>query len=282
VLVSEVNEDPAAAEVPDGAGSAPGGRALVRTRAEDVPGGSVLLAEVSFARWSEARVAAAPAPSDLLLGVLGAAAILWDGLSALRSERVKQLVAYSTVAQLGLLFLLVPMAGAGSTEAWIGGIFQGIAHALPKAALLLAAALLARTMGGDTVTHLAGAVTRRPLAVFALGLSGLSLIGLPPTGGFVAKWYLLVGSIRTGQWWWASVIVVGSLLTAAYLARVIQACFAPAPVGAAATSSAAPVRGGADVIALTLAATSFLIGLYPDTLVALVQVGTPLGELRHG
>jgi multicomponent Na+:H+ antiporter subunit D len=214
-----------------------------------------------------------------LIGALGAVAILWGGLSALRATQVKVVVAYSTVAQLGLLLLAVPMVVDGSAEAWVGGVVHAIAHALPKAALLMAVAVLAHQLGGDTVERLAGAATHRPIAAFAIGIAAVSLIGLPPTGGFVAKWYLVVASISTGQWWWAATIVVGSLLTAAYLARLLQRSFAAVPGDAA---SARPRGRGADVIALTLASAGLLLGLYPNGLLLLLEVGAPLGGVAHG
>jgi multicomponent Na+:H+ antiporter subunit D len=214
-----------------------------------------------------------------LVGALGAVAIVWGGLAALRATTVKVVVAYSTVAQLGLLLLAVPMAVDGSAEAWIGGVAHAVAHALPKAALLMAVAVLAHHLGGDTVDHLAGAATRRPLAAFAVGIAAVSLIGLPPTGGFIAKWYLVVASISTGQWWWAATIVVGSLLTAAYLARLLQHSFATVPGDATAVR---PRGRTADVVALTLAATGLLLGLYPNAVLRLLEVGAPLGGVAHG
>lgn len=253
--------------------------------------------------WGGAAAEVATPILAQLLGGLGAAAIIWGGLVALRSHRVKQVVAYSTIAQLGLLLVAMPMVLAGAADAWKGGVFHAIAHALPKAGVLLAVALLATSLGGDTVDRLEGAATRRPLAAFALGLAAISLIGLPPTGGFVAKWYLVVASITTGQWWWAAVIVVGSLLTAAYLARLLQRCFSSGGAGhhldeadeadetevaevadeaEVAEVADAPVRRGVDLVALALATSALLLGLYPSWLLGLLEVGAPLAVMPHG
>lgn len=229
--------------------------------------------------WLVAAPELASVPFAQLLGVLGAVAVFWGGLTALRAERVKVVIAYSTVAQLGLLLVAVPMVLDGSADAWLGAVLHAIAHALPKAAALLAAGLLAWTLGGDTVDRLVGAVVRRPLATFALGLAALSLVGLPPTGGFVAKWYLVVASISTGQWWWAATIVVGSLLTAAYLGRLLQRCFTD--TGEDADRGREPTRG-TDLVALGLAASGLLLGLYPAQVLDLLQVAAPLGVIVHG
>ena len=59
------------------------------------------------------------------------------------------------------------------------------------------------------------------MTVLAFGVGGLSLMGLPPSGGFMAKCLLLTAAIDTGQWWWALVILAGGLLTGGYLYRVL-------------------------------------------------------------
>ena len=224
----------------------------------------VVLARV----WLTGPVEVPPAAAAQLLGALGAAAVLWGGVAALRATEVKRLVAYSTVAQLGLLLLIVPLAGAGSDHAWVGGVVHAIAHALPKAALLMAVSLLAVTMGSTTVAGLAGAAARRPVAVLTIGISAVSLVGLPPTAGFVGKWYLLLASMETGQWWWAVTVVGGGLLTAAYLTRLLQPC-----LQASSAPGARVVRHPADAVALALALLALVLGLFPETLVLLVQVG---------
>jgi multicomponent Na+:H+ antiporter subunit D len=136
----------------------------------------------------------------------------------------------------------------------------------------MVAVILVRAAGGDTIEALAGSATRRPVAVFAFGLAAVSLVGLPPTGGFVAKWYLLVASLETGQWWWIPVIVVSTLLTAAYLMRIVKRALAPPPAGVSTTRE----WGWADVIALLLALTTLLLGLRPADVLALLEVGSPL------
>jgi multicomponent Na+:H+ antiporter subunit D len=220
--------------------------------------------------WFIAMPGAGPTAAQLL-GALGASAVVWGSVNALRAGPVKVLLAHSTVAQLGLLFLLVPLAQAGSSDAWIGGVVQAVAHALAKAAALVAAVVIVRDAAGDRVSDLAGTAARRPVATFAFGVAGLSLVGLPPSAGFVAKWHLLLASFETGQWWWIPVVVVGSLLTAGYLMRVVKQSFAPGPGGV----RPGPVRDLREVVALTLALAALGLGLRPTELLELLQVGGP-------
>jgi formate hydrogenlyase subunit 3/multisubunit Na+/H+ antiporter MnhD subunit len=66
---------------------------------------------------------------------------------------------------------------------------------------------------------------RLPVLTFSLGVIGMSLMGLPPSAGFVAKWMLLRASLAAGQWWWAVVITLGGLLTAAYVFKILSYTF---------------------------------------------------------
>jgi multicomponent Na+:H+ antiporter subunit D len=222
--------------------------------------------------WFMTMPDAATPGAAQLLGGLGALAVLWGSVNALRAGPVKLLIAHSTVAQLGFMFLLLPMAHAGAWGAWSGGIVQGVAHALAKAAALMAAAVFVRSAPGDAVADLGGTATRRPLATFAFAIAGLSLVGLPPSGGFVAKWYLLQASFNTGQWWWAVIIVIGSLLTAAYLMRVVKRAFAPADEDA----ELHVARDGREVIALLLALGALALGFRPTELLELLEIGAPV------
>jgi multicomponent Na+:H+ antiporter subunit D len=176
------------------------------------------------------------------------------------------------------MVLLVPLVQAGSSDGWVGGVVLAVSHAPAKAAALIATALIIHSAPGDAVSDLGGTAARRPIAMLAFGLAGLSLVGLPPSGGFVGKWYLLLGAIRTGQWWWIPVIVVGSLLTAAYLMRVVKRAFAPADDDA----PLRPVRDRRDVIALLLALIAIGLGLRPTEVLDLLEVGAPLPVVEGG
>lgn len=212
-----------------------------------------------------------------LLGALGAAAILWGSVLALRQVRLKLLVAYSTVAQLGYLFLMFPLAGSETVAqpwtagAWIGGIFHAVSHASAKAAMFLAAGTILHAFGHDRIAGLAGAARALPMTVFAFGAAGLSLMGLPPSGGFIAKWLLLTAALAGGQWVWAAVMLAGGLLAAAYVFRTVQSTFA-APD---APPAIRPVPASRQVVPLALAGVSVALGIVPYGLYALLQIGRP-------
>jgi len=161
--------------------------------------------------WFEA-FAAVTGPAALhVLGGLGAAAVIYGSIQAMRQDRLKPLVAYSTVAQVGYLFLAFPLV-AGTVEpsgAWAGMTLHGVAHMLAKAAMFLAAGLMLKAAAGDRIADLGGLAQAMPLTVTAFGLAAVSLMGLPPSGGFTAKFLLLSAAIEQGAFLYAGVLVMG-------------------------------------------------------------------------
>jgi multicomponent Na+:H+ antiporter subunit D len=207
------------------------------------------------------------------LAALGSAAILFGSVMALRQERLKLLIAYSTIAQIGYLFLIFPLASGAhpwTADGWNGGMMQTLSHAFAKAAMFLAAGLIAESLGHDRIAGLGGAGRAMPMTFFALGLGGLSLMGLPPSGGFAAKWLLIKSSIAAGQWVWAAVMLAGGLLAAGYIYRVL----APALSDNVVVLKSRPGRSR-EAIALALAIFAVALGFAPASFFALLQIGRP-------
>jgi multicomponent Na+:H+ antiporter subunit D len=214
------------------------------------------------------------------IGILGAAAILWGAAQALRQSRLKLLLAHSTVSQIGYLFLLFPLltgatSGVYVSLTWTGGIYQAVSHALAKAAMLLAAGVTLRALGTDSLRGMHGTAGRLPVTTMALGLAGITLIGLPPSGGFVAKWLLLKAALESGQWWWIPVLIAGGLLTAGYAFLMLAYAFQPRRD---VPGLRRPPRL-LELSALVLALTAFLIGLRVEEPMRLLSVGFPLPSL---
>ena len=199
-----------------------------------------------------------------LLAALGAAAIAVGSVVALRQERLKLLIAYSTLAQIGYLFLMFPLAfdpGSARLEsggALAGGLLQAITHATAKAAMFMAAGLLYASLGHDRIGELAGSGRARPLSVLAFALGGVSLMGLPPSGAYLAKDLLLQAAAETNQWWWAIVVQAGGLFTSSYLFLVLAHALTPADQPA---RMPAPVPRSREATALVLALCSLSLGL---------------------
>ncbi len=210
-----------------------------------------------------------------ILAALGSAAILFGSVLALRQARLKLLIAYSTVAQIGYLFLMFPLAsGPWAADAFSGVVMQTLSHGFAKAAMFLSAGLIAESLGHDRIADLGGAARAMPVTFLALGLGGLSLMGLPPSGGFAAKWLLMKASIASGQWSWAIVMAAGGLLAGGYLYRVL----APALSGESPRLKKAPEPSRKSV-ALALALVAVLLAFAPPAFFAFLQIGRPSAGL---
>lgn len=198
-----------------------------------------------------------------LLAALGAAAIVFGSVLALRQERLKLLIAYSTLAQIGYLFLLFPLAldASGRLEtgqALAGGLIQAISHATAKAAMFMAVGSIYAGLGHDRITGIRGAARALPLSVTTFALAGFALMGIQPGGASLAKELLLQETARTGQWWWAGVLQAGGMFTTAYVVLVLAHALSPPdqPVALAASP-----RRASDLGPLALALCSLLLGL---------------------
>ena len=147
--------------------------------------------------------------------------------------RLKLLIAYSTVAQIGYLFLMFPLAvGPQMGHPWSSDRLDR-----RRASGHLARLCQGRHVHGGRADRrgararpdrgaLPGIGRALPITVFAFGLGGLSLMGLPPSGGFVAKAMLLTAAVAEGQWWWAVVVLTGGLLAGGYVFLVLARALA--------------------------------------------------------
>jgi formate hydrogenlyase subunit 3/multisubunit Na+/H+ antiporter MnhD subunit len=216
-------------------------------------------------------------PTDKIaavLGWLGSAAVIVGSIVALRQARLKLLIAYSTVAQIGYLFLVFPLAAGAHTWSaigWSAGLMQVLAHAFAKAAMFFSAGLLAEALGHDQIARLGGAARALPLTFLTIALGGLSLMGLPPSGGFNAKWLMLQASIASGQWLWTLPILAGSLLAAGYVYRIL----APALSDGEVSLELRPKRSH-EMIALALTAIAVALGFAPQTFFDFLEIGHPV------
>ncbi len=206
---------------------------------------------------------------DELFGLLGGGAILWGSLQALRQSRLKLLVAYSTIAQIGYLFLAFPLAAVAGSTAWNGALYLALSHALAKAAMFLTAGNLLYSNGHDRINDLDQVVQRLPLTASAFALAGVSIMGLPPSGGFIGKWLLLEAAVRQERWDLAAVMILGGLLAAGYIFKVLGHAFTQA----AAPQEARTIPASMEWSAFLLAFSAILLGFMAPLLLSLMGIG---------
>ncbi len=154
----------------------------------------------------------------------GAAAVVAGGVLAARQSDARRLLAYSSVSQIGYIAMGL---GLGTPAALIGAYLQILSHAVAKAALFLALGTAVRSGRGPALAALVLGPDM-PVTRTAALLGALSLVGVPPTGGFFAKWYLLEGALGAGRVELAAAILAGGLLAVAYGYRLTAGIwFAP-------------------------------------------------------
>lgn len=219
--------------------------------------------------WVEIFPAEFELYAGALLGALGAAGVFWGSTLAFRQRRLATLAAYSSVAHVGYLFLFFPL---GTPGAYWGCAYLALSHAAAKASIFLAVGTVERVAGRDELLDLRGLADHLPVTFFALALSGISLMGMPPSGGFVGKWLLVRAAVETKQWWCGVVLLAGGLLAAAYVFRVLRIAFLPRPPGL--RLEPAPRRR--ELTSLTLALIALLFGMTPELPIELLRVrGAP-------
>ncbi len=192
--------------------------------------------------------------------------ILMASIYALTRDDLKARLAYSTVSQLSYIVLGAVLL---SPVAMVGGILHIAAHAFSKITLFFCAGSIYCASGKRNISDMAGIGRRLPWTMGAFFVGSLSMIGVPPTAGFVSKWYLALGSVEAGDIAFLIVILVSSVLNAAYFLPVSYVAF----FGTSSQESPATVRE-IPMMTVPLVATailSVLMGVFPDYFLALAQ-----------
>ncbi len=207
-----------------------------------------------------------------LLGYVAGATMLIASLIALRQDNLKRRLAYSTVSQLSYVVL-----GATLASAWgiIGGGLHIVMHAFGKITLFFCAGAILVAAHKTQVSQLDGIGRRMPWTLGAFTVGAMSMIGLPPAAGFVSKWYLMLGSLSGEHYFALFVLILVTLLNAAYFVPIVYAAFFRAPKEDAHHGHGDHEHGEAPltmVVAIVLTA-AMTVGLffYPDPALELVQ-----------
>ncbi|RDV24654.1 monovalent cation/H+ antiporter subunit D family protein [Alteromonas aestuariivivens] len=158
---------------------------------------------------------------DLLTG-LGCIAIVYGSARALTQTDIRNLLAYSSVAQIGYMILGIGLMNVHGLMASFLHLFN---HAIMKAALFMAAGVFFYRANTTKLSELAGLGKEMPWTTAALIIAGLSLIGMPGTVGFVSKWYLLQSAFETGVWYAVIAVLAGSVLAILYVWKMVEALY---------------------------------------------------------
>lgn len=148
--------------------------------------------------------------------------VLVGSIIALQQDNLKRRLAYSTISQLSYVVLGAMILAPISI---VGAALHVVAHAFGKITLFFAAGSIYTAAHKTKVSELNGIGRRMPWTMGAFTLGALSMIGVPPAVGFISKWYILMGAFQAEQMIAVSVIVISTLLNAAYFIPIVYAAF---------------------------------------------------------
>ncbi len=190
------------------------------------------------------------APSSGWLLYMAAFTIIAASLIALRQTNIKRLLAYSTIAQLSYV---VMAAAILKPLAEVGAAIHIVAHAFGKITLFFAAGAIYVASKKTELHQLRGIGRRMPWTMAAFSIGALSMIGVPPTAGFVSKWYILAGAFEADNLVAVFTIIASTALNAAYFLPILYLAWFERE------NSGAPEHGEAPLAAvLALCVTALL------------------------
>jgi len=194
----------------------------------------------------------AAVPLEKYLIYLAGFTVVMASIVALKQVEIKRMLAYSTISQLSYI-VLAALVLAPFAE--IGAAVHIVAHAFGKITLFFCAGAIYIASGKSRVDQLRGIGHRMPWTMVAFAIGALSMIGVPPTAGFVSKWYIIAGAFQVDNFFVLAVMVMSTGLNAAYFLPIVFRAFfrsegqtpernhgeAPWPMVAALTFTAASV-----------------------------------------
>ena len=157
-----------------------------------------------------------------VIGILGAMGIILGSVMAIAQDDFRRMLAYSSVAQIG--YIAVGLA-IGSVYGLIGAVLHIVNHAFMKGSLFMVIGGIQYRFGEFRISQLGQIHKKMPLTVVTLCIAALGMIGIPPTGGFFSKWYIMLGAMSTEQYIYVAVLVITSLLNSVYFFRVMENVF---------------------------------------------------------
>ena len=190
-----------------------------------------------------------------VIPVIAAVSALVSAGAALVETDMKRIIAYSTVSQIAFIFLGLAVGGQIGIA---GALLYILMHGLAKGGLFLCAGIVEQNTHTKDITRMGGLISTMPVTAVSFLACSLSVMGVPPFGGFFSKFMVFSGAVNTGHVWIAGAFLIGAFLTILYLFRLFNMIF----LGEARAGLA---REGSRIMVISvaiLAAVSLLGGIY--------------------
>ena len=214
----------------------------------------------------------------MIFAVLAAISMTLGNVVALPQTNIKRMLGYSSIAQAG--YLMVGLAAAGISPktgamAESGILFFLASYAVANLGAFIAIIAITNKLNSDLIQDFSGMVKRAPALALALTLCLISLIGMPPAAGFIAKFYVFSAGVRSGLLWLVIIAVLNSVISAYYYLRVVKVMWFGEPASAEKVPSSGALR-----LALFVASMAVLLfGILPGIITGMAEAAAKMLSL---
>ncbi len=207
----------------------------------------------------------------IIFAVLAAIGMTLGNMAALPQTNIKRMLGYSSIAQAG--YLMVGLAAMGASPAAdvlgrSGVLFFLAGYTMANLGAFTAIIAISNKLDSDLIQDYSGMIKRAPLLALALTLCLISLIGMPPAAGFMAKFYIFSGAVQHGLLWLVIIAVINSVISAYYYLRVVKMMWFGEPASEEKVPSSGALR-----LALSLSCLGvLLLGIVPNYIMKLAEM----------
>ncbi len=206
----------------------------------------------------------------IVFAILATIGMFLGNVTALPQTNIKRMLGYSSIAQAG--YLMVGLATMGVSPATdvlgqSGVLFFLAGYALANLGAFTAIIAISNKLDSDLIQDYSGMIKRAPLLALALSLCLVSLIGMPPAAGFMAKFYIFRGAVQNGLLWLVIIAVINSVISAYYYLRVVKVMWFGEPASEEKIPSSGALRLALAVSCLGV----LLLGIIPGYIMDLAQ-----------
>jgi NADH-quinone oxidoreductase subunit N len=207
----------------------------------------------------------------LIFAALAAISMTVGNIIAIPQANIKRMLGYSSIAQAGYLMVGLAAMGMASAENILGQsgvLFFLTSYAFTNMGAFIAIIAISNKLNSDLIEDYSGMGKRAPLLALALTLCLISLIGMPPAAGFMAKFYIFNAAIQNGLLWLVIIAVINSVISAYYYLRVVKVMW----LGEAASAEKVPSSGALRLALLLCCLGVLLLGIIPGYAIRLAQI----------
>jgi NADH-quinone oxidoreductase subunit N len=205
----------------------------------------------------------------MIFAVLGAISMTLGNIVAISQSNIKRMLAYSSIANAG--YIMVGLAAVSSLGR-SGVLFFLATYALANLGAFIAVIAISNKTNSDEISDYAGMARRAPALALVLTICLVSLIGIPPTGGFIAKFYIFNAAIQHNLLWLVIIAVINSVISAYYYLRVVKVMYTEKAESEEAVVSSIPLQATLGITSLGV----LFLGIYPWVVLRLAEVAVTM------